>query len=65
MFSFYQNDSMESEKTQTHRNQIQKNHPTPQNKTGTEIHYIQITLCPNCLYNYLSLSFLKQNIQEE
>lgn len=56
---------MESEKTQTHRNQIQKNHPTPKNKTGTEIHYIQITLCPNCLYNYLSLSFLKQNIQEE
>lgn len=43
MFSFYQNVSMESEKTQTHRNQIQKNHPTSKNKTGTEIYYIQVT----------------------
>lgn len=30
MFSFYQNDSMESEKkNQTHKNQIYKKHPTP------------------------------------
>lgn len=41
MFSFYQNDSMESEKNPKH---IEiKFTPPPVNKKGTEIYYIQIT----------------------
>lgn len=43
MFSFYQNDSMESEKNPKHI-EIKYTPPSPPvNKKGTEIYYIQIT----------------------
>lgn len=44
MFSFYQNDSMESEKKTKHIKIKYTKKPDPlKNKKGAEIHYIQIT----------------------